>query len=84
MKNKQYCVLEHPFLYVVFEHSFGTVDAKLHALCTTKEVALGKIAKLKTKGRDGYMTALKKPIEGPTPRTCQYNKSTFTSIVVLE
>lgn len=65
--KKQYYVYEHPYVYVVLKHAYGTTDAVVEGVFTTKQCAEGCKAKLQTKGADGYISILKKPVRGPTP-----------------
>lgn len=62
--NKKYYIYAHPSVYVVLEHSFGTIDAKVHGVYSTRESAEGKKKKLQEKGANGYLSILKKPVEG--------------------
>lgn len=69
MNKKQYWVYEHPYVYVVLEHATGVIDAKLHGVYTTKQSAEGCKAKLEKKNKSkGYVSILKKPIDGIAPR----------------
>lgn len=76
MSNDPY-VSEKPHVYIVLEHAFEYTgiesgDAKIHGVYNTREIAEAKKRKLeqntrhfKMNGALGYVSVLKKTIEGP-------------------
>ena len=72
-------ILEKPYVYVVLEHAMViegdeivglessiVKDCVLHGVYTDEDMALGKAASvnIKSKGFHGYISVLKKPING--------------------
>lgn len=70
-------IIEKPYVYVVVEHAMiiegDEIDAThvvkdcvLHGVYTDEDMALGKAASvnMKSKGFHGYISVLKKPING--------------------
>lgn len=73
--NKKYYVYEHPYVYIVLEHEFILARGSVvHGVYTTREIANNAVSKIASTrpNRHGYLSVLKKPIKGPSPKYSQH------------
>jgi len=81
-------VLKHPYVFVVLEHALPEIDtdAKVLGIYTTREAAEGKVIKYQFKnhkfGVGGYLSILKKPLQGPKVKAYESDFCGINTLVV--
>ena len=66
--------ISRSYVFVVLEHHKGKKDAVVHGVYTARSMAEGKKDKIAATPKSGYVSILKKPIQGKVKRAFDWGR----------